>query len=353
MIEESVGYIMKIHIVGSVKGGSGKSTFSAKLCCSLALQGKRPCIIDLDLLGTSWKHIYENSIVEYKFKLNRDLIYLNDLIKDFDYFKDMFYIQKINIELSSGLAVKYPDTYKDGEFYMHSIFCDPSPTAKKAYQFSDKAYTPTISYDVFHDGILELLKLLERKKYTDVILDMPPNTDPYSEKVLNTCLREKWDLPFEQSTNLYMVSNINPAHIKSTLEWYHNFINKNDVTNIVTINSFKRITDATEGAPYEIGTKETFDKGKKDWYENERFKFFVVFNETMLLNGYSLKNLIENNHSVLAEQLMFYHVKFDNVFANSILGLLGFPGTAIAAKKVAMDALDLTSFKLYEEIRAM
>lgn len=342
---------MKIHIVGSVKGGSGKSTFSAKLCCSLALKQKtKPCVVDLDLLGTSWKHIYENSISEYKYKSSGELIFLNDLVKDFDYFKNTFFIQEIKIDPGvSFVPERIVDDKQD--FTIGAVFCDPTPIAKNAYRFTDKAYTPNISYDVFHNNVLELFKTLRDKGYTDIILDMPPNSDPYSDKVLYTCLKIKWELDFEQSTSLYMVSSVNPAHIKSTFEWYADFINSEQSLKIANQNSFKKIIESVEDAEYETDITEAFDKGKEDWYKNERFKFFMVFNEIVSFKNYKVGNLIESKFDSVAEKLVFYNVRFDNAYSRSLLGLLGLPGTDIGARKIAITPLDLESFKMFEEIK--
>ena len=55
---------MKIHIVDSVKGGSGKSTFSLKLCCALKSQHDvKPCVIDLDLRGIIFMKIVSKTIL--------------------------------------------------------------------------------------------------------------------------------------------------------------------------------------------------------------------------------------------------------------------------------------------------
>lgn len=337
---------MKIHIVDSVKGGSGKSTFSLKLCCALKSQkDTNPCIIDLDLLGTSWKHIYEKCLEYSNYKKGKSLIYLNDLVKDFEYYKNTQFIQKINI-------ISKLNASSDKEhLVINAVFCDPNPNAKKLYRITDNEYIPDISYDVFHDEFMALLNYLNEEGYTDVILDMPPNSDPYSDKVLHTCLKVNWHLNFIQSTSLYMVSSINLAHIKSTFDWYSDFMDRAP-QRIATQNNFSKIKNGVAQKDDSEEKKKIFESEKSDWFKSERFKFFLVFNEINQPSSYSLENLFlsSKNYSI-ANQLVYYKVAFDNLYAESMYGILGFPVTIdFVPNTISINSLDIHKYMFYEEI---
>lgn len=339
---------MKIHIVDSVKGGSGKSTFSLKLCCALKSQSDtKPCIIDLDLLGTSWKHICQYCIKDKRYKKGKNLVYLNDLVKDFEYYKNTQFIQKINVK-----AKLNPTSDKD--LVLDVVFCDPSPKAKKAYKITDNEYVPDISYDVFHDEFMSLLNYMNDEGYTDIILDMPPNSDPYSDKILHTCFKVNRQFGFVQNASLYMVSSINFAHIKSTFDWYLDFMNDSP-KRIASLNDFSKIKNGIAKESDDESKKKQFEFEKNNWFNMERFKFFFVFNEINQPCTYSLENLFSSSKSYSKEnQLVYYYVPFDDLYAESMYGILGFPvSTAFDSNTIGINSLDIHKYMFYEEIMSM
>lgn len=338
---------MKIHIVDSVKGGSGKSTFSLKLCCALQNQeDTKPCIIDLDFLGTSWKHICENCIVNNKYKKGKKFVFLNDLVKDFEYYINTQFIQKIQIN-----AKLNPKSNKD--LVIDVVFCDPSPKAKKAYKITDNEYVPDISYDVFHDEFMALLHYMNDEGYTDVILDMPPNSDPYSDKILHTCFKINRQFAFVKNASLYMVSSINLAHIKSTLDWYLDFM-VDSPKRIAVLNNFSKIKNVVDKLTDDEEKRRKFESEKIEWFNEERFKFFVVFNEITQPNSYLIKNFLSNSSNYTKNnQLVYYKVPYDDLYASSMNGILeGLPGTD-DSKSISINSLDINSYMFYEEIMSM
>lgn len=206
---------MNIHIVDSVKGGAGKSTFAVKLGCHFALKDKeneknkenrvKACIIDLDILGTSWEY----NFINYR---RQEGCYLNDLIVDYrDFSPKVFFCR---------YEIKYGN---DGFLELEVLPCNPSPRAKAMFR-TDGQNMPEVSYDFFEDEMIRLIDKLERAGYTDIILDMPPNTEPYSERILESCLQVNKILYKNHRILLYMVSSLTPAHIGSTLQWYEDWI---------------------------------------------------------------------------------------------------------------------------------
>ena len=65
----------KVHIVNSVKGGSGKSTFSMLLADHFVRNGEDAYVIDLDLCGTSWYSDFKGFWQEEPRKFIQDLMY--------------------------------------------------------------------------------------------------------------------------------------------------------------------------------------------------------------------------------------------------------------------------------------
>ncbi|MEW6604870.1 MAG: P-loop NTPase, partial [Thermoproteota archaeon] len=60
--------------VHSFKGGTGKSTISANLAVSLALEGRRVGVLDLDLAGPGLHVLFEMEPDEIRYTLNDYLI---------------------------------------------------------------------------------------------------------------------------------------------------------------------------------------------------------------------------------------------------------------------------------------
>ena len=70
--------MLKIHVVDSVKGGCGKSTYCLLLADYINKKGRKPYIIDLDIHGTSW---YKDKRRYYEEKGER-FRFINDLVQD-------------------------------------------------------------------------------------------------------------------------------------------------------------------------------------------------------------------------------------------------------------------------------
>jgi len=64
------------HVVNSVKGGSGKSTFSLLLADRITCRGELAYIIDLDVCGTSWYGDYKHFFVGENHKFINKLMYV-------------------------------------------------------------------------------------------------------------------------------------------------------------------------------------------------------------------------------------------------------------------------------------
>lgn len=323
---------MNIHIVDSVKGGSGKSTFSASLCSFISQQkGKKVCVIDLDLLGTSWEQNYRGVFIE---AFDEKLIHLNDLIKDFNFYKTTTFIQKIPITV-------FFNEHEKTQCEIEAIFCDPRTKEKNTFKITDKAYSPDISYDIFHESVIQLIELLNDLEYTDVILDMPPNSEPYSDKILNSCLKSDSVFSFSHSASLYMIANINPAHIDATFDWYDDFMRNPSSQHIVTINKIKELN--------KLVATDDIDEKKKSWLKNEKHKFFYVFN-TMRDIKFNYKNLFPlTRKEDLYKMLAYIFIDYDAKHVDSMDSKIGL-SAKVPHNEYHITKKDFNSFHLYNEI---
>ena len=285
---------LQIHIVDSVKGGSGKSSFSAKLCCALNYSGRKACVIDLDLLGTSWYHLYFKAVSTHTPK--DEIVYLNDLVDDFDYYIKTVYMQQINFNFS-GTALQ-----------VDVILANENENAKRKYRITDKANTTDISFSFFSNIVFRLIDVL-KNSYTDIILDMPPNSDPYSDKVLHECLRPG----FEFQTSVYMVSSLNLAHVKSTFYWYTDLIYNTTSQHIVSKNDFAEYFSDI------YISSDSHKERRKNWLEKSKNKFFIVFNnisntDKPILSQNDKKTLVDLGVERIKSQLAYYFINFDDNF---------------------------------------
>lgn len=299
-----MGDTLNIHIVDSVKGGSGKSTFSAKLCCSLIEQGKKACVIDLDLLGTSWLHLYSNANAYRVNNPQYRLVFLNDLVKDFEYYKNMQVYQKLKF-------VYKTDSRK---INLPCIFCNPDPIEKRLYRIEDVAKVD-VNYSFFANVVLNLFEHLKDNGFSDIVLDMPPNSEPFSNRVLNLCLSVENDY----IVSLYMVSNLNLSHIKSTFEWYSNFMKDTWSQHVAALNNLPAVDENEEFNCLSSGSSGKFVENKKEWLQKEPRKFFFVFNDlldrTQVFEKTSVcESLILKTYDDIKFNLAYYFVGFDESF---------------------------------------
>lgn len=191
-----------IHVVNSVKGGCGKSTFAlflanylqnvyigkinsinTDLCGEQKIKAPEkvdPIIIDLDLFGSSW---YKN----HQHLLPKDeIIFINDLIDDFDRYSKKNYISKLNINFvdsdkpvnNNPIDVILADSNRAGEIREDQL-------------------------DLFENSICKLVLTLVERGKTDIILDMPPGYEDYSERIVKHLLFDINSPLYKKSSDKY------------------------------------------------------------------------------------------------------------------------------------------------------
>lgn len=216
---------MEYYIVDSVKGGCGKTALA--ICKALELANandkNKVCFIDMDLLGTSIEEYLKITLCS---DLKPRLHYLSEMFSDKYAIRREKCIRKLmftktnfqllKTELSKD-ALEDEDLKKD-YIKIGSNFSSPLEKHKKLFKPNVTThYTNHIDYDFFARKLEILFEELENGGYTHIVIDMPPNSDPYTDSVFDLLLnKEKLN-----KVHLLLISTYDRSHIKANLEWFN------------------------------------------------------------------------------------------------------------------------------------
>ena len=244
MIEKEIVY----HIVNSVKGGGGKSTFALLLAAYYIRKGETALVMDLDIDGSSWeidfrdhweKPFYNNITTPYGIRRISELMYSSSEslsneffnVLKFKYYVDDDTVCEIPVCISSDGMCNYLDDYDIGmlENCVNRIL-------KKA-----------ITLDSFmkEEDIKKKKKTGHNKpdenntikKILNVIIDMPPSHENHSEKVFRHLMFEmnvNPDKSINHSINLYLISPAEEhSSFEKNLEYLCNLLKNRSYTNTI------------------------------------------------------------------------------------------------------------------------
>lgn len=174
-------------------------------------EGKTVCILDLDLNGSSWYYNFSS------LRENRaDKVYLEQLVKNFDKYKNQKIMNNLNIMVEEKL-------------YSIPVICVHPEKAD--------IVTNEMEEDLFENSIYKIFHYLRIEKYDSIIIDMPPSTDKYSERILKHLLLDVnsvWakEMMNERENNynyhveICEMAAISSAHIHSSIKWIFDFFTK-------------------------------------------------------------------------------------------------------------------------------
>ena len=328
---------MRIHIIDSVKGGAGKSSIALKLALFLQQSANNPtqnkvCVIDMDLLGTSWEHTFRDHVINPSTGLY-SRIYLNDLVLDYESYIRCNFIQKVSVLFKPS----------DELVTIDAIFCNPSPEAKKIFRISDESKVNEIKLDMFRNNIEHLTKYLAGNGYSDIIFDMPPNSDPYSDVVI------KHYSSFSSGYTIffYLVSAYDIAHLESTINYFKEIFLQPDSHKIQSLNVNIPIGDKN---------RQTKQQEKNDWIKQKIIHYFVVLNNNLFPDKTNALYDINNKtilHMMRSEEILkklaYYIVDYDSAFARS-KAFLSHIESYGNYNKLNVEAFDFSDYKLFDEI---
>lgn len=239
-------------IANSVKGGSGKSTFSLLLAAACSMKkGAQAYILDLDLRGTSWESNYGDCFFNSSFCGDE-----HTPLRNLSDSKEKEKMQKyenypfINALMWSFPKYKGKNNWTDlrlsfekttNEFLTYSVI-KLCPAKAKNGNDIDK-----VEIDIFENGIKQIIisvmeQLSSDESTTELhfILDMPPSYEKHAERIINHLLTSEASDFFQLSknhtgvfeafeafeVNLYMVCAAAPAHVIQNSLYVSALINK-------------------------------------------------------------------------------------------------------------------------------
>lgn len=202
-------------VVNSVKGGSGKSTFSLFLAACHALnEHTRVYVIDLDLRGTSWEKNYRNCIRNHD-PGKEGFPYINDLLWENTACETR--------QIFVSLPVAVPSSGTEDTAEVKLCMCRPGIQNN----------IDDVEVDLFENAIFHLIQVIFAEVAKEnagteqlrIVFDMPPSYEKHAEQILKHLLlstnSELYKKAFEKNwpgfepytINLYMLAALSQAHI--------------------------------------------------------------------------------------------------------------------------------------------
>ena len=229
------------HVIDSIKGGCGKTTFSIMLTEYLERKtdaNDHACLLDVDFLGTGMHALFmgEGLVANYK----ESHIFLTDKIRKPGYSAKMF-VCRAEVE----------------ERKLYVAFSDPGYRAKQEYRLTSRSnYTPIVKYGVFRAGIHSILagnKLEEEIEgnVKDIVLDMSPGCDAYSESIKDCIFDKKYSnyLGEKDCCNYYLMLGLDASHVSAAKEYLRDFMEsdgKNPHRIFVVFNDIMQIIEGSK-----------------------------------------------------------------------------------------------------------
>lgn len=233
------GKKMEIIVVDSVKGGCGKTSISLK-CAIEKAQDKlnKVCYMDLDLLGSSIETFLIGDRFVGKNKKSDPKGYPIDLCvikSEKYYFNDIFKGEHFSPRFLNEIVI-IEDNKRKGVFSL--IACNPDQNEKDRFKPSRLMnYIGQIDYEYFGAMIERVLEQLEDMNFTHVIIDMPPNSDAYTDSVFNILLRQNGSdnthIETKYRVKICLVNSFDRAHFSANLEWLKTMVNEHDMKWVV------------------------------------------------------------------------------------------------------------------------
>ena len=220
---------MDYYIVDSVKGGCGKTTIAMYKAIELAnLNPKnKVCYLDMDILGTAVEKflgITSNPEVGVK--------YFSDMFENRESIRSEHCVRKLLFNKNDFSVNNKSDNIIDPTVNIENcievgaVFSSPDENKKNMFKPSISThYNQHIDYDFFARTLEILFDELKTGKYTHMVIDMPPNSDAYTDSVFKLLL----DFKKKDKVYLYLVSTYDRSHVEANLEWLDKMLKSKDI----------------------------------------------------------------------------------------------------------------------------
>ena len=274
---------MKVIIVDSVKGGCGKTSISLKYAAMLAQKNEKVCYIDLDILGSSIETFINGinldnlALKSMTEEVNEN--YSGDSEPSFQLYVDCparFHLNEIFKGQSFSPRffnrIKVTEKHSVDIHYFDLIACNPDQDEKDLFKPSKLMnYVGQIDYEYFAAMIKNILDELKSERYTYIIIDMPPNSDAYTDSVFNILLRA-------DESGKEMIKNL--EYVDSNEAAKYNVVTKYNVE-ICIVNSLDR-------AHFEanlLWLRAMIDERRMEWALDQEQNFKIVFNNNSVIEN--------------------------------------------------------------------
>lgn len=352
----SVQNMMNYYIVDSVKGGCGKTLLAIREAVKIANElNEKVCFIDLDLLGTS---IEEFLKITHISELNNHNIC---------YFSDLFYGKKISVDrcirkltfnrLDMTLLLSEVEDFdledndfKENHLQIGAAFSSPSENLKKLFKPSVTTnYQHHVDYDFFARKLEKLLNQLKEGGYRHIVIDMPPNSDPYTDSIFNLLLnRNRYNSAKntgeEHNVELLLVSTFDRSHVRANLEWLNDKISAGD-HNWIPFNKVSFLFNDVRGVFAEESNEKNFDLA-------------VMQYETMISEYPSIHQIYRNNNVKYLyvhynKEISIYSIidKIDNgdAHGNSVISIGSGTSNQVTQSGLSLGKITIEEIKMLNE----
>lgn len=256
--------MMEIFCVNSVKGGSGKTTFSLAVLYNRALsynsaleakgskieKRKRFAYVDLDLQGTGISRLI------YGEKERDNVKFYNDLERKGENGDDFCYRNFCNVFPTYALAPVTIDAY----------LLNDSDDAKTFYGVKDKEILESRNVNRFKGRTKKLMEqILDSGNYDTVVFDCAPSYD-YIASDFFEFICQKYNNPSNRIVNAF-VTTLEKSHVYTTISKVSNILKKSEYN----LGIYVICNDMTgyfnvckgEGQPLEEIQKRTFEQRER------------------------------------------------------------------------------------------
>lgn len=233
------------NIIDSVKGGSGKTSLSLMLTLAAqkymqeTLKSKGhdtnySLLMDMDMQGSSLDYLLFGGSFEDKAPNT-----LNDAILKYYTRETPQFISKPKLFFSSipgGMSGEDEPTAGCDQYFQIAVAL-ASKDIEERDRFravSRMNYSSQITYDAFGSGLRAILMdkhlnsyLADRPQY--IFFDMPPNSNGYSDCVLELLLSStvsNGDINSRYPRNYFELMTLDRGHIETTLDWFQQFVER-------------------------------------------------------------------------------------------------------------------------------
>ena len=120
-------------------------------------------------------------------------------------------------------TVSICSNYKETGESFDMLICSPHQKDKNMFKATaETQYIEQIDYGYFKTMVITLLNTLNLHKYTDIIFDMPPNSDSYTDVIFEILYRYTNPLNFRFKVEMLLISSLDFAHFNANVEWVKN-----------------------------------------------------------------------------------------------------------------------------------